>query len=170
MGVRFMSDHGRHKNSEGDMDTGGVHQYRKLLQEKIKSVPSKKTSADYSRTPPPPRALFFSGTLGKYSHELFNSSVKSNDFENVKNQLEKLLTTFNADQKLQNALYSPIIRKDEKIKASHSFTANSSEAVVKMIERLVSENKIRDLKVLVDYFNQLVAEKLGQNSCCRLFC
>jgi len=43
-----------------------------------------------------------------------------------------------------------------------ALTSGQSELVVKLIERLVIENRLRDFKLLVDYFGRLVAEKLGQ--------
>jgi len=62
---------------------------------------------------------------------------------------------------LQNSLISPIIRRDAKLKAVASFVSGVSAPLAAMIERLVVENRIRDLKIFVDYFDRLVGEKLG---------
>jgi len=163
MGVRFMSsDRSRHQSPKAN--GGGVRtsEYKKLLQAKIKASNKPRTNTDYRKPPPPPRALYFSGTLGKYSHELFNAAVKSNDFKNVEKQLTNLLNNFTADPKLQNSLISPIIRREAKLKTVTSFVSGTSAPVAAVIERLVMENRIRDLKIFVDYFTRLVAEKLGQ--------
>jgi len=164
MGVRFMSDQSRHQSPKGDGGGVGTAQYKKLLQDKIKSSAKPKTNTDYRKAPPPPRALYFSGTLGKYSHELFNTAVKTNDFQKFSTQLNDLLNTFNSDTKLQTSLISPIVRKDEKVKIVKNFVGSVSAPVAALVERLVLENRIRDFKILVDYFSRLVAEKLGQVS------
>jgi len=160
MGVRFMSDQSRHPSPKADGGSGAA-QYKKLLQDKIKSSNKPRTDTDYRKAPPPPRALYFSGTLGKYSHELFNASVKTNDFETVHKQLSSLYDTFHKDLKLQDSLISPVVRKDEKVKTVRSFVANVSPPLAALIERLVVENRIRDFKLVVDYFSRLVDEKLG---------
>jgi len=166
MGIRFMSDHSRHQSPNSDAAIIGVSQYQKILKEKMKASPNtkSKTTADHTRAPPPPRALYFSGTLGKYSHELFNLTVKTNDFQKANKQLNDLLKNFNTDLKLQNSLTSPIIRKDDKLKVVKSFLSNTMPSVAKLVERLVVENRIRDFKIFVDYFDRLVLEKLGHIS------
>jgi len=162
MGVRFMSDQSRHQSPKADGGSVDMAQYKKSLYEKIKSSSKPRTNTDYRKAPPPPRALYFSGTLGKYSHELFNATVKTNDFQTVNKQLISLLDTFTKDIKLQNSLISPIVRKDDKVKFARAFVGDASAPLAAFVERLVVENRIRDFKIVVDYFSRLTAEKLGQ--------
>jgi len=167
LGLRWMSS-SRHKNPFADKENTGS-EYREHLKTTLSSVKVKHDAQTTSGprekpAPPPPRPLFFSGTIGKYSHELFDTASKANNLDTVQHDLNNFFAKFNQDQKIQTALTSPIISKSDKITILKDAAGDMSPSLFSVLERMVVENRIRDLKILVDYFSRLVAEKLGHVS------
>jgi ATP synthase F1 delta subunit len=124
----------------------------------------KATVVNRDRTPPPKRPLAFTGTIGKYTHALFSDASKTGQLEVVERELKRLVAEFESSNKLRDAILSPIASKDSKLVSGRELArkAKSSELVYNLFERLVTENRVRDLKTLASNFSRLLAESKGQ--------
>jgi F-type H+-transporting ATPase subunit delta len=170
MSVRLFSD-SRHKRPDG-LPPVKKPQHQEVKKEKMvkkgMTIPAATTTSPSSNRPPapPPRPLYFSGTIGKMSHQIFDAAVSANELERVNGDLSKLLDNLNKDTQVQSQLASPIIRKDDKVQIAQRFASGSSELVIKLLERMVNENRFRDFKTVVSNYSRLMAEKLGHVTAC----
>jgi len=165
--VRLFSDDSRHRasgepkrNLEAERK---VKEKERILYQKMKSQSEKSAAAQSSNRmeSSPERPLYFTGSIGKYTHSLFDSAVKSNSAEKIESELIKLIESYNTDKKLQFQLTSPIARKEEKLKLAHQWSTGTSETLIKLIERMVNEDRIRDFPSIAQNYSRLLAEKLG---------
>jgi len=167
MCVRLFSDDSRHRPNPGGPLKNREFQTKekekvKALREKMETAQMESANAQTSRhDASPDRPLYFTGTLGKYTHSLFDSAVKANLAERVDTELQNLLKTFNSNADLHSQLLSPIIRKDQKSQIAQRWASGSSEFVIRSIERMVNEDQIRDFPTIVSNYSRLLAEKLG---------
>jgi F-type H+-transporting ATPase subunit delta len=134
--------------------------YARSLSGKVKE---KVVTNNRDRAPPPQRQLAFTGTIGKYTHTLFSDASKAGQLDAVERELKRLVDEFDKNAKLRDTMTSPVASKDTKLSAIREMASktNCSDLVTKLAERMVGENRARDLKKLATDFGRLVAEKKG---------
>jgi len=128
-----------------------------------RKVPTPPVREPSTTSPPIKREIYFSGTLGKYTHALFNAASKTNELEKVEKDLMALVAGFKNDSKLQSQLTSPIVSKPQKQQLISSVCQRlgTSTLVSQLAQRLVEENRIKELPTLASNFSSLLADKRG---------
>ncbi|XP_065908357.1 ATP synthase subunit O, mitochondrial-like [Dysidea avara] len=113
----------------------------------------------------PPIPVF--GIEGRYAHALYSAAFKKNKLDQIEKELNDFQKLLTAEQKLQDFLLNPTLRKDNKqaLITDIMKKQNYSSMTVNLFAALTENNRLNRIDSIVKTFNRIMSGQRGEVVC-----